>query len=246
MTAVEACAEGHRRCRREERAWRWRARRQSRGGRAPSGAIALRDTNLLQLALGLTPPWTVSRADFDPEAQRLDIEIDFAPGSRFACPSCGVADCPAYDTERKTWRHLNFFQHQASTQRPRATRPLRSVRHQDGQRAMGAARQWLHPAVRGAADDHDLRHAGQGRRPDGGRTQHQAVARGSPLRRPRARAKQTPRMSPRLPSTRPPHGAAMTTSRCLSISIGRGCCLPPKAGMPNRRRVRRRSHRAWR
>ena len=73
----------------------------------------MRDTNLLQLALGLTPPWTVTRADFDPEARRLDIEIDFAPGSRFACPSCGVADCPAYDTERKTWRHLNFFQHQA-------------------------------------------------------------------------------------------------------------------------------------
>jgi transposase len=73
----------------------------------------MRDTALLQLALGLTPPWTVRRADFDPEAHRLDIEIDFAPGSRFACPVCGAADCPAYDTERKTWRHLNFFQHQA-------------------------------------------------------------------------------------------------------------------------------------
>ena len=74
----------------------------------------MRDTNLLQLALGLTPPWAVTRADFDPEAHRLDIEIDFAPGSRFACPTCGAANCPAYDTERKTWRHLNFFQHQAS------------------------------------------------------------------------------------------------------------------------------------
>jgi transposase len=73
----------------------------------------MRDTALLQLALGLTPPWTVRRADFDPEAHRLDIEIDFAPGSRFACPVCGAANCPAYDTERKTWRHLNFFQHQA-------------------------------------------------------------------------------------------------------------------------------------
>jgi transposase len=73
----------------------------------------MRDIALLQLALGLTPPWTVSRSDFDPEARRLDIEIDFAPGSRFACPTCGAADCPAYDTERMTWRHLNFFQHQA-------------------------------------------------------------------------------------------------------------------------------------
>ena len=69
----------------------------------------MRDTNRLQLALGLTPPWTVTRSDFDPEAQRLDIEIDFAPGSRFPCPHCGAADCPAYDTQRMSWRHLNFF-----------------------------------------------------------------------------------------------------------------------------------------
>jgi len=73
----------------------------------------MRDTNLLQMALGLMPPWTVTHSDFDPEAHRLDIEIDFAPGSRFPCPHCGAADCPAYDTERMSWRQLNFFQHQA-------------------------------------------------------------------------------------------------------------------------------------
>jgi len=63
--------------------------------------------------LGLTPPWTVVRSDFDTEAGGLDVQIDFTPGSRFACPNCGAADCPAYDTAQKTWRHLNFFQHQA-------------------------------------------------------------------------------------------------------------------------------------
>jgi transposase len=73
----------------------------------------MRDTALLQLGLGLTPPWTVSRADFDADGHRLDIHIDFAPGSRFACPGCGATDCPVHDTERMTWRHLNFFQHQA-------------------------------------------------------------------------------------------------------------------------------------
>jgi transposase len=73
----------------------------------------MRETSLLQLALGLTPPWTVSRADFDAAAHRLDIHIDFAAGSRFACPGCGAADCPVHDTERMIWRHLNFFQHQA-------------------------------------------------------------------------------------------------------------------------------------
>jgi len=73
----------------------------------------MRDTNLLQLALGLVPPWTVTSSDFDAVARRLDIHIDFAVGSRFSCPSCGAADCPAHDTEQRTWRHLNFFQHQA-------------------------------------------------------------------------------------------------------------------------------------
>jgi transposase len=73
----------------------------------------MRDTSLLQQALGLTPPWTVSRSDFDPEARRLDIQIDFAPGSRFTCPACGTGDCPVHDTERTSWRHLNFFQHEA-------------------------------------------------------------------------------------------------------------------------------------
>jgi transposase len=73
----------------------------------------LNDTTLMQQALGLPPPWTVVGAQFDAEAHRLDIEIDFASGSRFACPTCDAAGCPAYDTERMTWRHLNFFQHQA-------------------------------------------------------------------------------------------------------------------------------------
>lgn len=71
----------------------------------------MRDVDLLQMALGLAPP--VVRSVFDAEARRLDIHLDFPRGSRFACPVCGVTDCPAYDTEDKTWRHLNFFQHGA-------------------------------------------------------------------------------------------------------------------------------------
>jgi hypothetical protein len=47
----------------------------------------MRDTTLMQQALGLTPPWTVVRSDFDAEAHRLDVQIDFAPGSRFVCPN---------------------------------------------------------------------------------------------------------------------------------------------------------------
>jgi transposase len=73
----------------------------------------MKDTNLMQLALGLTPPWGVTRSDFDAEARRLDVYLDFAPGSRFACPHCEAAGCPVHDTDTATWRHLNFFQHQA-------------------------------------------------------------------------------------------------------------------------------------
>ena len=73
----------------------------------------MRDIDLFQLALGLVPPWMVAAGAFDAERKRLDIEIDFKTGGRFACPECGKADCPVHDTVQKTWRHLDFFQHQA-------------------------------------------------------------------------------------------------------------------------------------
>jgi transposase len=73
----------------------------------------MRDIDLFQLALGLVPPWMVADAKFDAENKRLDIVIDFKTGGRFACPECGKADCPVHDTVKKTWRHLDFFQHQA-------------------------------------------------------------------------------------------------------------------------------------
>ena len=73
----------------------------------------MRDTDLFQLALVLGPPWQVVSCAFDVDNRRLDIEIDFPRGSIFSCPSCGREGCSAYDTERHTWRHLNFFQHEA-------------------------------------------------------------------------------------------------------------------------------------
>jgi len=73
----------------------------------------VRDTQLFQLALGINSPWFVAASDFDAEKKRLDIEIDFKSGARFSCPDCKAADCPVHDTAKKTWRHLDFFQHQA-------------------------------------------------------------------------------------------------------------------------------------
>jgi transposase len=73
----------------------------------------MRDTDLFQLALGLVSPWYVADCAFDGEEKRLDLKLDFKAGSRFACPECAAADCPVHDTAEKTWRHLDFFQHQA-------------------------------------------------------------------------------------------------------------------------------------
>ena len=72
----------------------------------------MRDTDLFQMALGLTPPWQVLSSDFDPQQKRLDIQIDFPRGSTFSCPKCKQDKVKAYDSETKTWRHLNFFQHE--------------------------------------------------------------------------------------------------------------------------------------
>jgi transposase len=90
-----------------------------------TGETSMRDTDLMQLALGLIPPWMVKACAFDAEARRLDIEIDFARGGRFPCPHCAKADCPVHDTAMQTWRHLDFFQHQAflHSRTPRITCP---------------------------------------------------------------------------------------------------------------------------
>ena len=71
------------------------------------------DTNLLfTAALGLQPPWEVKSLEFNAHEHRLDILVDFQRGASFPCPECGTPS-KAHDTEEKTWRHLDFFQHSA-------------------------------------------------------------------------------------------------------------------------------------
>ena len=61
----------------------------------------------------MTPPWQVSASEFDADEKRLDIRLDFPRGSTFSCPKCEQSGLKAFDTVEKTWRHLNFFQHEA-------------------------------------------------------------------------------------------------------------------------------------
>ena len=70
-------------------------------------------TSLFTVALGLQAPWGVADVAFDRPAGRIDFQVAFTPGARFACPHCGAAHQPVHDTQEREWRHLNFFQFEA-------------------------------------------------------------------------------------------------------------------------------------
>jgi transposase len=67
--------------------------------------------DIFTMALGLPEPWHVTKAEFidGPDSTKeLHLWLDFNRGYKFAI---GSIVGTAYDTEDKTWRHLNFFQH---------------------------------------------------------------------------------------------------------------------------------------
>lgn len=66
--------------------------------------------DVFALALGLSgTAWRVVAVRFDKDLKRLNIDLDFPPGSRFPHPQTGQP-CPVYDSEPRSWRHMNFFQ----------------------------------------------------------------------------------------------------------------------------------------
>ena len=71
---------------------------------------------LFQMALNVTDPWFVKELNFDIEAKRLDVYIDFKKGSNFdyidESEALNEVGCKVYDTKNKTWKHLNFFEHE--------------------------------------------------------------------------------------------------------------------------------------
>jgi transposase len=83
---------------------------------------------LFEAALGIAPPWFVAGVRFDEASKVLTLGIDFTAGSRFAVDGAGDA-CPAHDTVTKTYRHLNFFQHECvlEVRTPRVKLPDGSV-----------------------------------------------------------------------------------------------------------------------
>jgi transposase len=78
-----------------------------------AGGITMNPTSLFTVALGLQAPWGVADVTFDRPAGRIDFQVAFTPGARFACPHCGAEHQPVHDTQEREWRHLNFFQFEA-------------------------------------------------------------------------------------------------------------------------------------
>ena len=74
------------------------------------------DTNaLFEQALSIKTPWFIEKIDFDEKKKRLDIFVAFTKGSVFHYEDSDLdisGEYKAYDTLNKTWRHLNFFEHE--------------------------------------------------------------------------------------------------------------------------------------
>lgn len=71
----------------------------------------MKSEELFALGLGLLPPCEVVSVSLKEEEgiKELHIYIDFKRGSQWI--NDAGQSVVAYDTEEKTWRHLNFFEH---------------------------------------------------------------------------------------------------------------------------------------
>ena len=66
-------------------------------------------------ALGIMAPWHITSLKFDSVQNRLDITVDFPRGTTFTYTDPKTKETgnyKAYDTVQRTWRHLNFFEHE--------------------------------------------------------------------------------------------------------------------------------------
>lgn len=46
------------------------------------------DTQLFTKLLGIAPPWRVTRVSVNMAAERVDVWVEEAPGTKFPCPTC--------------------------------------------------------------------------------------------------------------------------------------------------------------
>jgi transposase len=74
---------------------------------------------IFESALGIEKPWFIAGLKFDPatgkdgklQGGKLHVRVDFEVGARFAVPG-QPGEHPVHDTVGRTYRHMNFFQHE--------------------------------------------------------------------------------------------------------------------------------------
>lgn len=77
-------------------------------------------------SLGLTEPWYISGAEFDPEKHQVHIYVDIRKNAEFVCPTCGGnAVRYGYEPTERVWRHGDcmFFPTFVHCKRPRIKCP---------------------------------------------------------------------------------------------------------------------------
>ena len=72
----------------------------------------MNSTEIFSLALGLKDPWEITDVEItvgNDSVKELNIYLGFKRGAKFK-DEAGVS-CSVHDTQKRTWRHLNFFEH---------------------------------------------------------------------------------------------------------------------------------------
>jgi transposase len=94
----------------------------------------MRDIELYQILLGLTPPWRVTAVEVDPPSPdrklgEITVKVEHPAGELLHCPEC-EAVMAGYDSRPRRWRHLNTMQWKTfvEAQVPRGECPEHGIR----------------------------------------------------------------------------------------------------------------------
>ena len=117
-------------------------------------------------ALGIEPPWSVTRVDFDQAGKLLTIQIDFKPGSRFSVPIIEQDEC----AKRHGDQRVDCSDESAGRTGVRHGRELsltRSVAAVDLSYSLSSHRRVGQPSSYSSGPASGRRHASLARRPTG-------------------------------------------------------------------------------
>ena len=106
----------------------------------------MNSTEIFTLALGLKEPWEIKDVEISTRSdsvKELHIHLGFKRGAKFEDEE-GVS-CSVHDTQTKTWRHLNFFEHTCMLHC--AVPRIRTSQGKVSRSSLGTTRQWFYLIV---------------------------------------------------------------------------------------------------